>query len=149
MDPRHQKRREAARAIRVAAEHERGRFSLMDPLFNLREIAKQLVLLEDHLSHQEKQCPDCICKHILTIEALADEAISLDPTGIYAAGAGLTVEVARQWAEKLSDGTSLPEVSKEVRHVRKKLVPMIFDPRGQAAAERVAAVHQRRTVHDH
>lgn len=51
---------------------------VMDPQFNLREICKQSILLEDHLSHNEKRCFDCCVKHFLTIEALAEEAITLD-----------------------------------------------------------------------
>ena len=125
----------------------RQRLDLMDPLFNMREVAKQLLLLEDHLAHPAKQCGDCIQKHLLTIEALADEAVSLDPTGIYVNGAGMTSEVARRWAEMLLDGKSPAWVSKQVRYVRKKLVPMVFDPRGDAAVERVAAVHMQRVAH--
>lgn len=51
---------------------------VMDPKFNLREICKQCILLEDHLSHNEKRCFDCCVKHFLTIEALAEEAITLE-----------------------------------------------------------------------
>jgi hypothetical protein len=50
---------------------------IMDPVFNMREILKQVVLLEDHLFHAQKRCRDCVNKHFLTIEALAEEAISL------------------------------------------------------------------------
>jgi hypothetical protein len=45
---------------------------VLDPRFNMREICKQSVLLEDHLFQKEKRCHDCICKHFLTIEALAE-----------------------------------------------------------------------------
>lgn len=51
---------------------------VMSPVFNMREICKQCILLEDHLSHTEKRCTDCCIKHFLTIEALAEEAITLD-----------------------------------------------------------------------
>lgn len=51
---------------------------VMDPTFNMREICKQSILLEDHLSQTEKRCYDCCIKHFLTIEALAEEAITLD-----------------------------------------------------------------------
>lgn len=50
---------------------------IMDPVFNMREILKQVVLLEDHLFQRQKRCRDCINKHFLTIEALAEEAITL------------------------------------------------------------------------
>jgi hypothetical protein len=46
----------------------------------MREILKQMVLLEDHLFQSHKRCKDCIRKHFLTIEALAEECVTLcDP----------------------------------------------------------------------
>jgi hypothetical protein len=56
---------------------------VLDPMFNMREMCKQIILLEDHLFQKEKRCHDCICKHFLTIEALAEEAITLDKTSKY------------------------------------------------------------------
>ena len=51
---------------------------VMNPAFNLREVAKQSVLLEDHLFNPEKRCKDCISKHALTIEGFLEEAVTLD-----------------------------------------------------------------------
>ena len=56
---------------------------VLDPKFNMRESAKQIVLLEDHLSHYRKRCLDCIHKHCLFIEGLLEEAITLDKKGEY------------------------------------------------------------------
>lgn len=53
-------------------------YSIMDPRFNLREAAKNMILLEDHLFHSGKQCHDCILKHCLTIEGFLEEGITLD-----------------------------------------------------------------------
>lgn len=66
---------------RVASLHlaQEALLPIMDPLFNVREFCKQLILLEDHLQIDGKRCLDCIRKHILAAEALAEEAISLDP----------------------------------------------------------------------
>lgn len=58
-----------------------GLLPIFEPMHNAREMAKQLVLLEDHLVQPSKHCPDCIRKHLLTAEALAEEAVSLDKTG--------------------------------------------------------------------
>ncbi len=66
------------------AKHEKSwvdSLSLVDPRFNLREVAKQLILLEDHLFHVNKHCLDCISKHSLSIEGFLEEAITLDSTG--------------------------------------------------------------------
>jgi hypothetical protein len=50
---------------------------LMDPRFNLREVAKQLLLLEDHLAQPQRRCNDCIRKHFAMAEALCEEALTL------------------------------------------------------------------------
>ena len=56
---------------------------LMDPRYNLREVAKQLILLQDHLAFKKKRCQDCISKHVLGIEALLEEAVTLDNNAEY------------------------------------------------------------------
>ena len=56
-------------------------FPIMDARFNLRESAKNMILLEDHLFHSGKQFEDCIKKHCLTIEALLEEGVTLDLKG--------------------------------------------------------------------
>ena len=50
---------------------------VLRPSFNAREICKECALLERHLNEPQQRCKDCINKHFLTIEALAEEAISL------------------------------------------------------------------------
>lgn len=57
---------------------EKNLFPIMDPRFNLREAAKNMILLEDHLFQQGKRCQDCILKHCLTIEGFLEEGITLD-----------------------------------------------------------------------
>lgn len=57
---------------------EKDLYPILDPMFNLREVAKHLILLEDHLFHSGKRCTQCIVKHLLTIEAFLEEAITLD-----------------------------------------------------------------------
>jgi len=51
---------------------------VLSSTFNLREICKQCILLEDHLSHKEKRCFDCCVKHFLALEGLSEEAVTLD-----------------------------------------------------------------------
>lgn len=56
---------------------------LLDPKYNLREVIKQMILLEDHMFQPEKRCYDCITKHAMTIEGYLQEAITLDTTQQY------------------------------------------------------------------
>jgi len=145
MDPRIQRRREAALAVRVASQHEAGgRMTVMDPQFNLREVAKQMILLEDHLFHAYKVCPDCIRKHLMTIEALSEEAVTLDKLGVYQGMAEALAEQARQWLEALTDGSKLLDVASQIRGIRKALVALCFDPRG--SRERIASIVIHRAV---
>jgi hypothetical protein len=58
-------------------------YPIMDPRFNLRETAKNMILLEDHLFHLGKRCQDCILKHCLTIEGFLEEGVTLDVKGKY------------------------------------------------------------------
>ena len=148
MDAKIAARRKAALALHVADTHQgQDRLTIKDPLFNLREIVKQLLLVEDHLSHSHKLCPDCIRKHLLTIEALAEEAETLDEAGIYKAGMEGLAEKTRQWIMDLVDGDAPPEVAQGIREIRKKLSPMVCDPR--ATAQRVAAVYLGRYACPH
>lgn len=66
---------------RALASEPKGLLNVFDPRHNLREMAKELVLLEDHLAQPAKHCPDCIRKHLLKTEALAEEAVQLDTNG--------------------------------------------------------------------
>jgi hypothetical protein len=140
------RRREAALALKVA-ERARRRRGLLDPLFNLREAAKQMVLLEDHLSHPYKLCPDCVRKHLMTIEAFAEEATCLagpDCEEPFRAMLEGLAERARTWLERLTDGVAPAEIAQEVRDIRKGLVTLSFDPR--EAAVRVASLYAQRQV---
>ncbi len=56
---------------------------VFNPEFNMREIGKQMILLEDHLFNPYRRCNDCITKHTLMIEALIEEAITLDENRMY------------------------------------------------------------------
>jgi hypothetical protein len=48
-----------------------------DPDYNMRNIAKQSILLEEHLAEKNKYCIGCITKHFLHIIGLAEEGVWL------------------------------------------------------------------------
>lgn len=99
-----------------------GLLPLQDPAFNLREVAKHLILLEDHLLHVDRRCPDCIWKHLLTAEAFADEADTLD--GSNPAPANLS-ESVRALGDALRAGVDMALVGQRARAIRKAIVPTI------------------------
>jgi hypothetical protein len=57
---------------------------LLHPMFNVLEIMKQALLLRQHLANKELRCSNCIIKHSIMIEALAQEALTLDTKLLYA-----------------------------------------------------------------
>lgn len=103
--------------------------SLTSARFNLREIAKQLILLQDHLTEEEKFCVDCIRKHLMTIEALAEEAISMDPKSSHIRDCRELAKQAKKWMVDFSSGIDPGVISIYVRTARKKLVAKVYDPR--------------------
>lgn len=50
---------------------------VLDPEYNVQEVVKNMVLLEDHLNQERKRCIDCICKHFIYVISYLEEAISL------------------------------------------------------------------------
>lgn len=99
-----------------------GLLPLQDPAFNLREVAKHLILLEDHLLHADRRCQDCIWKHLLTAEAFSDEASTLD--GDNPAPANLSASV-RALGDALRSGVDMAVVGQRARTIRKAIVPTI------------------------
>jgi len=118
-----------------------GRLTLTDPAFNLREFTKQLLLLEDHLVQPTKRCYDCIRKHFLTAEALAEEATALDKGKVWGDGPAILAAMVRKWSEFVLDGKDLVGIAQSIRTVRKELTPLVFDPRSVATPARVASLH--------
>lgn len=124
----------AERAPPVAAGSKQM-LPIMDPAHNYREISKQLLLLEDHLFHPKKDCPDCIRKHLLTSEALAEEAVTLDKGQVYGAiHRWLPDEIRGFEREVIAGRMSHPVLAQSVRQVRKRLSRLSFsalpDPEG-------------------
>lgn len=99
---------------------------VMDPLFNMREICKQSILLEDHLFQKKKRCRDCCIKHQLTIEALAEEAITLDRDGkcedLY-----YLPDKIRELQKDFVNGREPGEIAHEYRKLRKSLMQRCFN----------------------
>ena len=138
-----QTRRNDALATRVAMRRMGSiRTNVHDPAFNVREIVKQMILLEDHLIHKNKICSDCIRKHLMTIEALAEEATCLDTGRIFGKSLDAIAAQARSWMVGFLDGSDCVTMSQEIRSLRKSICPLFADPRGMA--QRTAARYEQR-----
>jgi hypothetical protein len=94
---------------------------ITNPAFNLREAAKQMILLEDHLSNKGKLCDQCIIKHSLTIEGYLEEAISLDDTDKYCAEINDILVDFRKIEHGFLYGKSPQKLAHKLRDIRKKI----------------------------
>lgn len=112
---------------------------IMHPLYNLREICKQMALLEDHLNNERKRCQDCIRKHFLTIEALFEEAISLDNKGKWADKTDGKADEVREFQTRWIDGEDPRTIAQEIRAIRKDFAKECFDLRGMTEESRMAS----------
>jgi len=112
---------------------------IMHPLYNLREICKQSALLEDHLNNERKRCQDCIRKHFLTIEALFEEAISLDTEQEWIGQLEGKADLVRSLQERWIDGTDPLNLAQDLRAIRKDFSPLCFDLREMAEGSRLAS----------
>ena len=116
-----------------------GLLPIFEPLHNAREIAKQLVLLEDHLIQPNKHCPDCIRKHLLTAEALAEEAVSLDKSGehreFFCDAARQIRQICKGFLAKQDRG----ELQQRARQLRKAMSKHGFSALDKASAQAAAA----------
>ena len=100
---------------------------IMDPMYNVREITKQMLLLEDHLCQKRKRCMDCIRKHFLTIEGLSEEACSLDKEGKYYNTLSELPDMIRKIEKTLLNGKPKEQIAQDIRNIRKPLVKLSFD----------------------
>lgn len=112
---------------------------IMHPLYNLREICKQMALLEDHLNNERKRCQDCIRKHFLTIEALFEEAISLDNKGKWADKTDGKADEIREFQTRWIDGEDPRTVAQDIRAIRKDFASECFDLREMTEESRMAS----------
>lgn len=99
---------------------------VLRPAQNMRDIIKQMVMLEDHLYHPQKRCVDCIRKHFLTVEGLAEECATLcKPQAILPESRKIARSVRilhHAWEQRRKDPAMAEHVAGALRKMRKKLM---------------------------
>ncbi len=120
---------------------------IMHPLYNMREVCKQSALLEDHLNNERKRCVDCIRKHFLTIEALLEEALSLDSKQKWFDLLEGKAEQVRKLQEQWIDDGDMPEIAQGLRAMRKDFAPVCFDLREMTEKSRLASSRMSLVAH--
>lgn len=97
------------------------------PDYNMKEIAKQSILLEEHLAERNKRCKDCICKHFFHIIGLAEEALCLAGSQVNKyplmdSCPTFYKDLFDTWMANKSDEGTMLAVMDELRKRRKELV---------------------------
>ena len=98
-----------------------------DPDYNMREIAKQSILLEEHLIEKNKRCKDCICKHFMHIIALSEEAQMLAGSDLakfpfMEDSPALYNDLFKQWLKQRTNDAVQRRIEEKLRERRKQLV---------------------------
>jgi hypothetical protein len=102
-----------------------------DPKYNMQQIVKQSILLEEHLINKNKRCRDCITKHFQHIIGLAEEAqmLATDKSSKYPL-LNDSVEVYNNlfnyWMKYRYEDIKIYEVADKLRIHRKKLIAIYF-----------------------
>jgi hypothetical protein len=97
--------------------------------------------LEDHLAQPAKHCPDCIRKHLLKSEALAEEAVQLDEDGSQQDRLRPLPGQIRNLQRAFLANADRNALQQQVRQLRKVLSKESFDalafkPAAQKAAQK-------------
>ena len=102
-----------------------------DPKYNMQQIVKQSILLEEHLTNKNKRCRDCITKHFQHIIGLAEEAQMLATTKcnkypLLNESVVIYNNLFNEWFNNRNDEYKILEISDKLRIHRKKLIAIYF-----------------------
>lgn len=102
-----------------------------DPKYNMQQIVKQSILLEEHLANKNKRCRDCITKHFLHIIGLAEEAQMLatnkvDKYPLINECVELYNTAFQKWLKNHDSDINYLDCCNELRNLRKKLIAVYF-----------------------
>ena len=110
---------------------------ISNPRYNMQQVVKQSILLEEHLLNRRKRCRDCITKHFNHIIGLCEEAVMLstnkpkDYCPHLKTSVELYNELFRQWLNyrkqnKEHDEDCMVKICDKLRSNRKKLITCYF-----------------------
>jgi hypothetical protein len=102
-----------------------------NPAYNMQQIVKQSILLEEHITNKNKRCRDCITKHFLHIIGLAEEAQMLATDKCYKyplinESVEIYNELFKTWIKNKDNEQINLQVADKLRINRKKLIAIYF-----------------------
>jgi hypothetical protein len=100
---------------------------LRNPAYNIRQIIKQTILLEEHIAIPSKRCHECRLKHLYHCQALAEEGLWLSTN--HCKDYPLLVEtvvfyneITNLYIDNYDNEEVLQEILEKLRNHRKQLV---------------------------
>lgn len=124
-----------ATATTTGEKHQCGKSShtcgaidpVSEPSYNMKQIAKQSILLEEHLIEKKKRCKDCIAKHFLHIIGLAEEAkclagSSMDSYKFLKDSPDFYTKLFNLWLENKDNEEMYPKIEDSLRKKRKEII---------------------------
>ena len=102
-----------------------------NPAYNMQQIVKQSILLEEHITNKNKRCRDCITKHFLHIIGLAEEAQMLATDKCYKyplinESVEIYNELFKTWIKNKDNEIINLNIADKLRINRKKLIAIYF-----------------------
>ena len=102
-----------------------------NPAYNMQQIVKQSILLEEHITNKNKRCRDCITKHFLHIIGLAEEAQMLatnkcNKYPLINESVELYNRLFNDWIKHKDEDYYLLTISDQLRIHRKKLIAVYY-----------------------
>ena len=102
-----------------------------NPAYNMQQIVKQSILLEEHITNKNKRCRDCITKHFLHIIGLAEEAQMLATDKCYKyplinESVEIYNDLFKTWIKNKDNEQINLQVADKLRINRKKLIAIYF-----------------------
>jgi hypothetical protein len=102
-----------------------------DPDYNMRNIAKQSILLEEHLAEKNKYCIGCIIKHFLHIIGLAEEGVwlagkDLDKFPLLESSPGFYQTLLTMWQADKHNEELVKEILSSLRERRRNIIDHYF-----------------------
>lgn len=102
-----------------------------NPAYNMQQIVKQSILLEEHITNKHKRCRDCITKHFLHIIGLAEEAQMLatnrcNKYPLINESVEIYNQLFNEWIKNKDDEMRLLGICDKLRNHRKKLIAIYF-----------------------
>jgi hypothetical protein len=101
------------------------------PAYNMQNIVKQSILVEEHIAEKNKYCLSCIVKHFQHIIGLVEEAVWMAGKDIskypfLSDSATFYQDLFSKWIEKKDNDAIKLEVLNALRDRRRKLIDVYF-----------------------